>query len=352
MLQISQRPLSGSDADQRLFSDRRDETQAALRAIDLGFNVLALGDPKSGRTSFLRHVERAAADGGRVTAFVDAQAYETMIDLVRALRAALGDDRRRPSRHEPGYRDPNLHPLLVREVPSPNERVVLESDIEAMVSPGGEATTIFIDNLPPAGSQTLFGRFRDVLWQSPHQWVASGLLARRGEYLEPPADAFFDAVIELAELNEADALDLLRRRVENAGDSRDAPALKRSTNKIVERTPERTPGALLAAARTTLLGGPAGNDAFEHQVARQQRAAVLGRAHSMLLAELESLAPVHAGDDRLLRRLGYTRPRIVQLLKDLEAEGVVESRREGRRTMYSPAAPTGGTDRGGERNKR
>jgi len=351
MLQISQRPLSGSDADQRLFSDRRDETQAALRALDLGFNVLALGDPKSGRTSFLRHVERAAADGGRVTAFVDAQAYETMIDLVRALQAALGDDRRRPSRHEPGYRDPNLHPLPVAVVPSPNERVVLESDIEAMVS-AGEATTIFMDNLPPAGSQTLFGRFRDVLWQSPHQWVASGLLARRGEYLEPPADAFFDAVIELAELNEADALDLLRRRVENAGDSRDAQALERSTNKIVERAPERTPGGLLAAARSTLLGGRGGDDAFEHQVARQGRAAALGRAHSMLLAELESLAPVHAGDDRLLRRLGYTRPRIVQLLKDLEAEGVVESRREGRRTMYSPATPTGGTDRSGERNKR
>ncbi|MDQ3772304.1 MAG: helix-turn-helix domain-containing protein [Actinomycetota bacterium] len=334
MLQISQRPLSGSDLDGRLFVDRTTELAATARALDLGFNVLVLGEPKSGRTSFLRRAQRRCADSGRSTVLVDAGAHAAPGDLVAALRRAIGGTASGPA------------PEAGRGTE------ITEADVEAMASGSDAGTVVFVDDPTPATANLLFGRFRDVMWQFPHLWVVSGNLARRSEYLQPPADAFFDAVVELGPLDEANARALLLKRIEAAGDSDDVRKLAGALERIVERVTERTPGALLAAARTTLLGGPAGDDAFDHQVARQRRAAVLGRAHAMLLAELESLAPVHAGDDRLLRRLGYTRPRIVQLLKELEAEGVVESRREGRRTMYSPAAPTGGTDRSEERNKR
>ena len=63
----------------------------------------------------------------------------------------------------------------------------------------------------------------------------------------------------------------------------------------------------------------------------------------MVFSELEAMAPVHAGDEQLLQRLGYTRPRIVQILKDFEKEGVVESRREGRRQMYYIKSGSGRT---------
>jgi DNA-binding transcriptional ArsR family regulator len=315
MLQISQRPLSASEADARLFVDREEETSAALRALELGFNVLVLGGPKSGRTSFLRHVERTAAAGGRHTAFVDAQTHPGSASIVQALRAALG-----------GGSPAN---------PIPSETTLTEADLAAMASTRGSPTTVFLDNLLPETAQIMFGRFRDVLWQFPHRWVVSGLVVRRSEYLEPPADSFFDSIIELGPLSEEDARSLLGSRVQAAGESDDARLLEGLVDRIVKVTGERTPGALLAMARDALLhGGDEGR--LMELAALAGRSRALGRSHELLFRELEALAPVHAGDERLLRRLGYTRPRIVQLLKDLEGAGIVESRREGRRQVYYP----------------
>jgi DNA-binding transcriptional ArsR family regulator len=311
MLQISQRPLSASDADARLFVNRKEETSAALRALELGFNVLVLGDPKSGRTSFLRHVERRGASEGRPTVFVDAQAHLGPASIVGALRAVL----------EGGSRPDAIPP----------ETTLTEADLAAMAA--GAPTTIFLDNLRPEAAQTLFGRFRDVLWQLPHQWVVSGLVVRRSEYLEPPADSFFDSIIELGPLSEEDARSLLESRIEHAGASEDARLLEGLVGRIVNVTGERTPGALLAMAREALLHD--GDEGRLDELAELgSRARALGRSHDLLFRELEALAPVHAGDERLLQRLGYTRPRIVQMLKDLEGAGVVESRREGRRQLY------------------
>jgi DNA-binding transcriptional ArsR family regulator len=312
MLQISQRPLSGSDADARLFVDRKEETGAALRALGLGFNLLVLGDPKSGRTSFLRHVERRATSEGRRTAFVDAQAHPGPASLVEGLRGALGGE-------SPGATVPGA--------------TLTESDLANMASPPEGPATVFVDNLSPGTAQTLFGRFRDVLWQFEHQWVVSGLLVRRSEYLEPPADSFFDSIIELGPLNEEDARALLEIRIALAGASDDARQLEGLIDRIVKATSERTPGVLLALTREVLLHG--GDESRLQELAELgRRARALGRSHAMLFSELETLAPVHAGDERLLQRLGYTRSRIVQMLKDLEGAGVVESRREGRRQLY------------------
>jgi DNA-binding transcriptional ArsR family regulator len=334
MMQISQRPLSGSDADQRLFVDRGEETAAVLRALDLGFNVFVIGDPKAGRTSLLRHVERLVADSGGRTAFVDALSHEGLPGLLEALRGALGAS--------PGPPLPTAGPAST----------VSESDVAALGpapndsapdnSATADAATVFVDNPTPGVAQALFGRFRDALWQFPYQWVVAGLLVRRSEYLEPPADSFFDSIVELGSLSEEDARSLLRRRIETAGDSEDAHLLERSMEQIVKGTVERTPGALLAGARATLLRG-APDSAFADLVKLQTQANSMGRGHAMVFSELEAMAPVHAGDERLLQRLGYTRPRIVQILKDLEKEGVVESRREGRRQMYYIKSGSGRT---------
>jgi DNA-binding transcriptional ArsR family regulator len=344
MLQISQRPLSGSDADQRLFVDREEESAAVLRAFDLGFNVLVVGDPKAGRTSLLRHVERLVADSGRRTAFIDALSHEGLPGLLEALRGALGAP--------PGPASLTAGPAaMVSEsevaalAPAPNDSASdnpAPNDSAPDNSAPAHGATVFVDNINPGVAQALFGRFLDALWQLPYQWVVAGLLVRRSEYLEPPADSFFDSIVELGSLTEEDARSLLRRRIETAGNSEDAHLLERSMEQIVKGTVERTPGALLAGARATLLRG-APDSAFAELVKLQTQANSMGRGHAMVFSELESIAPVHAGDERLLQRLGYTRPRIVQILKDLEREGVVESRREGRRQMYYLKSGSGRT---------
>jgi hypothetical protein len=55
----------------------------------------------------------------------------------------------------------------------------------------------------------------------------------------------------------------------------------------------------------------------------------------MLLAEIEQLArPVWASDEELLRRMGWTRNRAVQVLGQLEDEGFLRS--------YNDRGPSGG----------
>jgi predicted ArsR family transcriptional regulator len=49
----------------------------------------------------------------------------------------------------------------------------------------------------------------------------------------------------------------------------------------------------------------------------------VGRAAAMLVAEVESLGPVSASDERLLSRLGWTRERAAQVFKQLEEAGLV-----------------------------
>lgn len=39
----------------------------------------------------------------------------------------------------------------------------------------------------------MFGRHRDDICELPFRWVVCGLNILRHQYLEPPADAFFDA---------------------------------------------------------------------------------------------------------------------------------------------------------------
>jgi predicted ArsR family transcriptional regulator len=48
----------------------------------------------------------------------------------------------------------------------------------------------------------------------------------------------------------------------------------------------------------------------------------------MLASELEALGWASASDERLLTRMGWTRPRVVQVVAELESRGLVQMREE------------------------
>lgn len=335
MLQISGRPLSGSKADGVLFVNRDTETNAVSKALKLGFSLLLLGDPKSGRTSFLHHLERNLGD--RSSVFVDLQRYESQFDSVLAIRAALGDDVRNQPRYERVFEKQLTDFVGLRRIE--DEPIIHESDVAEMASASIEQRVILLDNADPDFTHLVFGRFRDVLWQYPHQWIVAADLGQRMQHLRPPADAFFDSVVELEELTRHEASELLRKRVDTAKGTKEAASLRRVIPAIVDSVPQRTPGQLLAAARVALLSEEP-EESFREIAWLQQRAAALGRNAAMLFSEIEALGPVHAGDERLLRRLGYTRPRVVQLLKELEEAGLVIARSEGKRRLYEITKPS------------
>jgi DNA-binding transcriptional ArsR family regulator len=339
MLQLSQRPLTASDADRALFVDRQVELQAIRRSLALGLNVLVLGEGGSGRSSLLRRLARELDEegGGPQPIVVDANAWSDAVDVALAIRAALGEDVRGEPRYE--YVSKSFMPGLYERIENKRRPALDDADVRAMAAAGGQAFTILVDGVAANAAHALFGRFRDTLWEYPHRWVVTGDIDRRSVYLRPPADVFFETVVEMTELDVEAARQLLRQRIDLAGGDPNAARLAPVVDKLVESLQVRTPRNVLSTARLTLLSGEGAPSAIDIVSEQQARAAALGRPAAMLYAELESLGPVHAGDERLLGRLGYTRSRVVQLLKRLEEQGLVEARMEGRRKIYAlPAA--------------
>jgi hypothetical protein len=82
----------------------------------------------------------------------------------------------------------------------------------------------------------------------PFTWVRQSL--RSHSLLEPPADSFFDAVIEIGDLDEEQAADLLRRQAQHAGSGDPgAEILLSLAAALAQRVKPLTPRNLLAAAR-------------------------------------------------------------------------------------------------------
>src|ERR1700716_1335080 len=199
MIQLSQRPLLSTTADAALFVDRQREADTLVRAVRLGLNALLLGQRGSGKTSLLHFVERRLRDGGTEVRFVEASSASTIDDLIALLSEAV--------RGTPGGPPDKL-------LAGPTGEAGVVGDLRRLGEMARrQPCVLLVDSISrPALVHQLFGQQRDELWQLPFLWVVSGNSADRGGYLEPPADSFFDVVVELAELSVEQAAELLVRR--------------------------------------------------------------------------------------------------------------------------------------------
>lgn len=351
MLQLSQRPLTTSAADARLFVDRESELDTVERAVRLGFNVLVLGQRGSGKTSLLHSLRRGCGDLSMVYVEGDVEWEKDSVPvLLERIGRTLGIPGGPPfglapmGQSYPEFRHtayvaslagqalPHLAAVdSARETQQPlSEYSVWE--ITRHISE--REVVVLLDGVSESDAQRLFGRWRDAWWEAPGlRWVVAGVDASRA-YLQPPADTFFEAVVELVPLSNTEATALLEARLDHAGDDPAAEALRGVLTELVAGLDEPTPRDVLTAARRVLLSSDVPAVAVRRQSVDQQRAAALGRHAAMVFAEVERLGPVHAGDERLLSALGYSRPRVVQILKVLEGVGLVAARREGRRVLY------------------
>jgi len=192
---------------------------------------------------------------------------------------------------------------------------------------------VLVDELPAkAVGQTLFGRLRDELWQLPLTWVVAVARSEGDALLSPPADVFFDVVLELEPLSRNAQREILEKRAENGG------------RQVAAEIDEGNPRRLLGLAREALESGVRPSELLKALGRRDVEVSKLGRGASMLVAELESLGPTSASDEGLLSRLGWTRTRAVQVLRRLEEKGLVTSVTvkgvSGRpRKLYRPVDP-------------
>ena len=304
---LSRRPLTASSVDQRLFVDREGEGDTILAAIRLGLNVFVSGTPGSGKTSLLRHIQATLEADQRPMAYVNVEAVNTVEGAIGAVARAL---------------DPVQTAGLngMAWIGDETDVQVIE---DAAASFENQPLAVLVDGASEQIVTTLFGRYRDRLW---HAQELSWVVASRQPAPVPPADAFFDRVVELGPLNTAAADDLLARRAAWI-----SPTMR---GELVQAIGSAQPLFWMLAAQTLAIADTEQAAIIETLSAQHAAAERLPDRLRTLYEALLAVEPTHAGDERLLERVGSTRPRVVTGLKDLENRGLVRGERDGRRVLY------------------
>lgn len=317
MLQISQRPLTGSEADRRLFVNRSADLGHLERAAERGFNVLALGERGIGMTSVVYQHQRHLQDGGRTCHYVRAAKPQKLADLVTLIRIAV-EGRRLPSMlggasvYQDWFSGGDPDPLRdLRRLAA----AAIESDA---------LTTIILDEVhEPELAHELFGRYRDDVWELPFRWVVCGLASRSSEYLEAPADAFFDSLLRLGPLDTSTCIRLLNARLDQASqaDGEVAWRIKLERDRIIEQS-QGNPRRLLEGARRAVLRS---SDEFAAADRLVASAAKLGTTEKLAIEYLLANGPTSASDPLLLAEWLLTRARASQVFRRLEDAGLVHA---------------------------
>jgi energy-coupling factor transporter ATP-binding protein EcfA2 len=302
MIRLDARPLYDNAADARLLVSSEALAQA-LRALENGLNVLILGERGAGKTTLLNALSYGLRKRKRPVRLLNVAEDASAADILRRVAGVEGGD---PL--------PRLAELASEQ---PDTVILIDGLLDATVA------------------YDLFGRMRDRLWQLPFTWAAAVDALAADVVRAPPADAFFPAVVEPLRLNEPQRKELLEKRLKTS-------VRKGLISELAAVGPEN-PRRLLDVARRVVVDEVPVSVAANLDAA--QRAARLGRPHSMLFAELEAIGEASPTDPELMRRMGWTRQRISKVLEELEAEGLVTARDErqtvrGRpRRLYRVTAP-------------
>jgi hypothetical protein len=317
---VSLRPLTQSRADQQRFVDRARETQEIIRSVEGSRPVLLLGDAGSGRTSQLNRVAwlLARASEPRDSVLVPGEIARDPGQLLGVLVARL------QRLAEPdGQRGRWLDDLRALSMPDgPFGQVVQPAILMELVDLLGERLAalkqpvcLMIDGVSPTVAHGVFGSLRNELWTlEGASWVVAGDTAAGPLYREPPADAFFERIVELGRLSEADAAKLLRAHI---------PTLSETQIKAAIAAGGGNPRRLLRAAADIEAGHEPTPSATGELT--NKAVDVAGPLAGALVEYLAAHGPAAASDKRLLSQIGASRQRASQLMHQLQNAGLLET---------------------------
>ncbi len=312
-MMLSGRPLLATAADRRYLVERP-EADVVLGHVRAAMNTLVLAERGMGRTTFLRHLEGRLEDEASIdTLYLDGHRLSDAAMILLAVRDRLAGPRTSIGE---SLRTAAMQftPTLVEARNEEALRLVRELATGAKK----RRVCVLLDDPDPEIAHRLFGRLRDELWQTGLVWVVAGDQVRRQQYLTPPADAFFERIVELAPLTDTQQRDLIRRRM-GRQDNREL---------LDVRVESGHPRALLTALRDTAGSADDVHTLLARRGARQQRAHnELGRLEEMMLAEIEDGATASASDPDWTGRFGISRQRAQQALAALEREQLVRAER-------------------------
>lgn len=328
---LAGRPLYDNLADSQLFV-MPPQWDEVVRAIDRNLNVLVAGPRGSGKTSLLHQIQHQFRGQSEPVRFVDGTAASDVLELVERVRHALRGG-------EPGPLAVAAETAVGAFAPVSDPIAGASRALEVHLRAIGEAhpAIVLLDaSSAPEAVFDLFGRMRDVLWQQQHRWVVAIDDSDRTTVQKPPADAFFDLVIELGQWSTQRLVDMLvRRQPEEEGIARD----------MVVRAAagaEGSPREAIRALSHAVVFKEDPNAFLSQRADLLDRASALGRAPAMLMAELLDREQAGPSDGDLQQALGVSRARLNQMFGQLEDAGLVVARSErpsgpGRpRLLYRP----------------
>jgi len=323
-MRLSARPLLDNAADQALFVGRVDAVGQIQRSLGSSLNCLVVGPPGSGKTSLVRAVAYRSHETNAPLRFVHvrAAAAATAADLLAAVLAAVRKSaaaRKSGAGATAGPAQPSALDVL--------DELAKAIDGLNRAEPALTLVLVVDDVLAAAGS-AVFGALRDEIWELDARWLVTTSTAQVSGWVRPPADVFFETRVDLGPLTAQEAAELLRRRM----DADDGPDV-RSVESIVAATDaaRETPRRLLESARELAAGSAVGGAGLTALAGLEARTAAIGamsRPARMLAQELDALGWSSASDERLLARMGWTRPRVIQVMAELEDRGLVDMREE------------------------
>lgn len=300
--------------DDRLLVRREPLFTDLLAAVIGGENVLLLGPAGSGKSTALNWLAEELEKQDRRVVFVRASLAANLHELLALIAAELPPV---PITEAMRTTWANGYEQLGMVRPGAEAEIVATArQIVALERP--EPVTIILDELFEVDIATdLFGRARDALWATGHQWV----LAARGEQeavlLRPPAGAFWATRITVPPLTSPEIAELLELRQLD-------DMLHPSSFSEIEATPRRVLERIAAAGRG------------EQPRSVEPR----GRDDSPRERLLDALVaidrPVAVADPELRSRLGWSEEHTRRQMRALVDEGLVQQTVERRSTPGRP----------------
>ena len=310
---MSQAPLDpGKRSDLRRHV-RRAETSEIVSRVARGSNVLVVGARGSGKTTVLRYAAEQLRDDEHLVAYVGAGNGKAT--AVEVLQLACLDLSTQLADQEAAQR---LRDALAMPLVSPDANIRAVELVRVLQRAVPQRSVLVLDEVMAATAQSLFGRLRDDLWAMEARWIVSAVDRDAAAILAPPADAFFDSVVELAPLTTEQRLDLIRGAAPELPEPETVASLADTPRALLEivRALERDPHRAAGIAEEARLRG-----------ARLEKASGLGPSAVSLMRALEE-RPLSASDERIRTQFGWSRQRAAQVLNGLLDAGLVRSRME------------------------
>jgi hypothetical protein len=290
-MRLRNRPLLLGSLDEDLYVPRPKLEQALHHALRDDRNVVLIGERGAGKTTLLRRLIVDSPD--RDFAIIDAGPISTVHDLIRLIGRTLGQ--------------------------SPDEQPEVGDDpvdlVEALDRlPHKPGVVLVIDGpLDPDVAYIFFGRLRDQVWGMPNMWIVTATPDDAAALRTPPADAFWSLVLDVGNLKTEEIDALLDRGLDEQ---------ERSQLRAQAEQPTFAPARHVVRWAQDVLDGRSPTD--DQQL--KDRADRLGRQAAMALSELLALGrPAAAGDEELLRRLGWTRANASRWLSRMEEAEILRS---------------------------